>query len=94
MIHLIEDIMLNEKVDLVEALRIALNQVIGAYAIVILSENDPDMILAARKGSPMVIGIGKDEFFVASDATPIVEYTNNVVYMNDEEIAIIHKEKN
>ena len=93
LIHLIEDIMLNEKVDVVEALRIALNQVIGAYAIVILSKDNPDMILAARKGSPMVIGIGKDEFFVASDATPIVEYTNNVVYMNDEEIAIIQKDK-
>lgn len=93
LIHLIEDIMTNEQVDLVEALRIALNQVIGAYAIVILSKGNPDMILAARKGSPMVIGIGKDEFFVASDATPIVEYTNNVVYMNDEEIAIIQKDK-
>jgi glutamine---fructose-6-phosphate transaminase (isomerizing) len=93
LIHLIEDIMTNEGVDLVEALRIALNQVIGAYAIVILSKDNPDMIVAARKGSPMVIGIGKDEFFVASDATPIVEYTNNVVYMNDEEIAIIQKDK-
>ncbi len=93
LIHLIEDIMTNEQVDIVEALRIALNQVIGAYAIVILSKDNPDLILAARKGSPMVIGIGKDEFFVASDATPIVEYTTNVVYMNDEEIAIIHKDK-
>jgi glutamine---fructose-6-phosphate transaminase (isomerizing) len=93
LIHLIEDIMTHEKVDLTEALRIALNQVIGAYAIVILSKDDPDMILAARKGSPMVLGIGKDEFFIASDATPIVEYTTNVVYMNDEEIAIIQKNK-
>jgi glutamine---fructose-6-phosphate transaminase (isomerizing) len=93
LIHLIEDIMKNEAVDLVEALRIALNQVIGAYAIVILSRDNPDMIVAARKGSPMVIGLGEGEFFVASDATPIVEYTTNVVYMNDEEIAIIHKGK-
>jgi glutamine---fructose-6-phosphate transaminase (isomerizing) len=93
LIHLIEDILTHEHVDLVEALRIALNQVIGAYAIVILSKDNPDLILAARKGSPMVIGIGKDEFFVASDATPIVEYTDDVVYMNDEEIAIIQKDK-
>ncbi|MCX6245961.1 MAG: glutamine--fructose-6-phosphate transaminase (isomerizing) [Bacteroidetes bacterium] len=93
LIHLIEDIKENEKVELEEAVRIALNQVIGAYAIVVLSKENPDMIIAARKGSPMVIGIGKDEFFVASDATPIVEYTNNVVFMNDEEIAIIERNK-
>jgi len=91
--HLIEDIMVNEKVSVEEAVRIALNQVIGAYAIVILAREFPDKIIAARKGSPMVIGIGKGEFFVASDATPIVEYTNNVVYLNDEEIAIIERDQ-
>jgi glutamine---fructose-6-phosphate transaminase (isomerizing) len=93
LIHLIEDIQINENVDIAEAVRIALNQVIGAYAIVILSSDDPDTIIAARKGSPLVVGVGKDEFFVASDATPIVEYTTNVVFLNDEEIAIIHRGK-
>jgi len=93
LVHLIEDIKTNEKVSIEEAVRIALNQVIGAYAIVILSKENPDKIVAARKGSPMVIGIGKDEFFVSSDATPIIEYTDNVVFMNDEEIAIIERNK-
>jgi glutamine---fructose-6-phosphate transaminase (isomerizing) len=95
LIHLIEDIQINEKVDLVEALRIALNQVIGAYAIVIMSKDDPDKLVVAKKASPLVIGIGEDnkEYFVASDATPIVEYTKNVVYLNDEEIGIISLNK-
>jgi glucosamine--fructose-6-phosphate aminotransferase (isomerizing) len=91
LIYLVEDIMTNNHADVEEALRIALNQVIGAYAIVVLSKDYPDKILAARKGSPMVIGIGEDEFFVASDATPIIEYTQHVVYMNDEEIAVIER---
>ncbi|MEI6898722.1 MAG: glutamine--fructose-6-phosphate transaminase (isomerizing) [Bacteroidota bacterium] len=91
LIHLMEDIMTHEKVEIEEAMRIALNQVVGAYAIVVISKSNPDKMLAARKGSPMVIGIGQDEFFVASDATPIVEYTKHVVYMNDEEIAIIER---
>jgi glutamine---fructose-6-phosphate transaminase (isomerizing) len=89
LIHLIEDIQQNEKVDLVEAVRIALNEVVGAYAIVILSKDNSDQLIAAKKGSPLVIGIGKDEFFLASDATPIVEYTKNVVYLEDEEIAVL-----
>jgi len=93
LIYLIEDIKENEKVELEEAVRIALNQVIGAYAIVVISKENPNLLIAARKGSPMVIGVGKGEFFVASDATPIVEYTNNVVFMNDEEIAIIERNK-
>lgn len=91
LIHLIEDIQLNEKVQLPEAVQIALNQVVGAYAIVIIDKNDPDTLIAARKGSPLVIGIGEDEFFVASDATPIVEYTREVVYLNDEEIAVLKR---
>jgi len=91
LVHLIEDIQQNEKVSIEEAVRVALTQVIGAYAIVVLSQDYPDKIIAARKGSPMVIGIGKDEFFVASDATPIIEYTDNVVFMDDEEIAIIER---
>lgn len=89
LVHLIEDIQLKENVALEEAVRIALNQVIGAYAIVIISENHPDMLIAARKSSPLVIGVGEGEYFVASDATPIVEYTKNVVYLNDEEVAVI-----
>jgi glucosamine--fructose-6-phosphate aminotransferase (isomerizing) len=93
LVHLIEDIKLNEKVPVEEAVRIALNQVIGAYAIVILSKVSPNKIIAARKGSPMVIGIGDDEFFIASDASPIIEYTDNVVYLNDEEIAIVERNK-
>lgn len=89
--NLIEDIKINENVDLFEAVRIALNQVIGAYAIVVISHDDPDTLIAARKGSPLVIGIGKDEYFVASDATPIIEYTKNVVYLDDEEVALIRR---
>jgi glucosamine--fructose-6-phosphate aminotransferase (isomerizing) len=91
LIHLIEDIQTNVNVNLIEATRIALNEVIGAYAIVILSRDDPDMLIAARKGSPLIIGVGKDEFFLASDATPFVEYTKNVVYLDDEELAIIKR---
>jgi glucosamine--fructose-6-phosphate aminotransferase (isomerizing) len=93
LIHLIEDIQLHENVDLVEAVRIALNQVVGAYAIVVISKNHPDMLIAARKSSPLVVGIGIDEMFVASDATPIVEYTKDVVYLNDEELAILRRGK-
>jgi glucosamine--fructose-6-phosphate aminotransferase (isomerizing) len=89
LIHLIEDIQINASVDLEEAVRMALNEIVGAYAIVILSKDSPHELIAARKGSPMVVGIGKDEFFIASDATPIVEYTKNVVYMNDGEVAIV-----
>ncbi len=89
LINLIEDIRINEKVLLDEAVRIALCQVIGAYAIVILSNDHPNTIIAARKGSPLVVGIGDGEFFVASDATPIIEYTKNVVYLEDEEIAVL-----
>ncbi len=91
--YLIEDIMINEKVSVEDAVRIALNQIIGAYAIVILAKEFPDKIIAARKGSPMVIGIGEGEYFVASDATPLIEYTDHVVYLNDEEIAIIERGK-
>jgi len=89
LIHLIEDVQKNEKVDLVEAVRIALNMVIGAYAIAIVSQDHPDLLIAARKGSPLVIGVGEGEIFLASDATPLVEYTKNVIYLDDEEIAVI-----
>ncbi|MFB0924634.1 MAG: glutamine--fructose-6-phosphate transaminase (isomerizing) [Vicingaceae bacterium] len=92
LIHLIEEIQHVTKVDLVEAVRIALNEVIGAYAIVIISKENPDLMIAAKKSSPLVIGLGKtDEYFIASDATPIVEYTKNVIYLDDEQIAVISK---
>jgi glucosamine--fructose-6-phosphate aminotransferase (isomerizing) len=92
LIHLVEDIENETGVDIGEAVRIALNRVIGAYAIVIMSADEPDLLIAARKGSPMVIGVGKGEYFIASDATPIVEYTKNVIYLNDNEIAYIRRE--
>ncbi|MBK6265613.1 glutamine--fructose-6-phosphate transaminase (isomerizing) [Marivirga sp. S37H4] len=88
-INFIEDIFNNNEGTLEEAVRLALTKVVGAYAIVIMSSDHPDQLIAARKGSPMVIGVGKDEFFLASDATPIVEYTNEVIYVNDYEIALI-----
>jgi glucosamine--fructose-6-phosphate aminotransferase (isomerizing) len=88
-IHFIEDIKENENCSLDEAVRLALTKVVGAYAIVIMSLEDPNLLVAARKGSPLVVGIGEGEYFLASDATPIVEYTNEVVYLNDQEIAII-----
>jgi glucosamine--fructose-6-phosphate aminotransferase (isomerizing) len=88
-IHFIEDIKEKENCSLDEAVRLALTKVVGAYAIVIMSAEDPDLLVAARKGSPLVVGVGKDEFFLASDATPIIEYTNEVVYLNDQEIAVI-----
>ena len=91
LIYLIEDIMVNEKVDLVKAVQMALKTVIGAYAIAIVSKDDPDTIIAARKSSPLVIGLGINEYFVASDATPIIEYTKDVVYLGDEEIAILNR---
>ncbi len=91
LIHLIEDIHENGNVSLDEAVRLALGEVIGAYAIVVLSKENPNELICARKGSPIVLGVGKekDEFFVASDATPIIEYTNNVIYLNDGEVAYI-----
>ncbi|MBK0380304.1 glutamine--fructose-6-phosphate transaminase (isomerizing) [Mucilaginibacter segetis] len=92
LIHLVEDIQQETGLDLREAVRLALNRVVGAYAIVIMSADAPDELIAARKGSPMVIGVGKGEYFVASDATPIVEYTKNVIYLNDNEIAYIKRD--
>ena len=95
LIHLIEDIMVNASLNLQEAVRVALKQVVGAYAIVILSKNHPEHLIAARKGSPLVVGIGKErgEFFLASDATPIVEYTRQVIYLNDGEIAVVENKE-
>jgi glucosamine--fructose-6-phosphate aminotransferase (isomerizing) len=90
LVHLIDDIQKKEKVELAEAVRIALKNVIGAYAIVVLSTENPNQLIAARKSSPLVVGIGQNnEYFLASDATPIIEYTNQVVYLEDEEIAVV-----
>jgi len=93
LIHLIEDVKQKEGLDLVESVRVALNQVVGAYAIVVISKHDEGKLIAAKKGSPMVIGVGDGEFFIASDATPIVEYTRKVVYLEDEEMAVLEKGK-
>lgn len=93
LIHLIEDIQDREGVKLGEAVRIALSGVIGAYAIVVLDKENPQRLIAAKKSSPLVIGIGENDFYLASDATPIIEYTKNVVYLNDGEIAILDLEK-
>lgn len=89
--HLIEDIQKHEGMKLGHAVQAALKQVIGAYAIVVMDKNDPTTLVAAKKGSPMVIGIGKDDYFIASDASPIVEYTKNVVYLEDEQVAVLRK---
>jgi len=93
LIHLVEEIYKKENVDLLEAVRLALHQVNGAYAIVIMDADQPDQLIAARKGSPMVIGVGKGEYFIASDATPIIEYTKNVIYLNDNEIAFVKRDE-
>ncbi len=89
LLNFIEDIKQNNNCPLEEALRIALKRVVGAYCILLVDKDSPDTIIAARKGSPLVIGIGKGEHFLASDASPIIEYTKEVVYVNDYEIAII-----
>ncbi|MCD8528484.1 MAG: glutamine--fructose-6-phosphate transaminase (isomerizing) [Chitinophagales bacterium] len=93
LVHLIEDVQQNNHVDLLEAVRIALNEVTGAYAIVVMSKDNPNQLIGARKGSPLVVGLGQDEFFIASDATPIIEYTKNVVYLDDEEITLLDLNK-
>ncbi len=92
LIYLIDDIQKNTGESLEEAVRLALLEVVGAFAIVILSKDDSTKIIAARKGSPLVIGVGENEYFLASDATPIVEYTRNVIYLNDNEMAVIQKD--
>ncbi len=89
LLNFIEDIKINTQTSLEEAVRIALKRVSGAYVILLLDEDAPDTIVAARKGSPLVIGIGKGEHFLGSDATPMLEYTKEVVYVNDYEVAII-----
>jgi glucosamine--fructose-6-phosphate aminotransferase (isomerizing) len=89
LLNFIEDIKKNNNCSLEEAVRIALKRIVGAYVIVVIDQDNPDTLIAARKGSPLVIGIGKNEHFLASDASPIIEYTKEVVYVNDYEVAII-----
>lgn len=89
LVQLIEYTQVNRHVDLKTAVQLALQQVIGAYAIAVLDKDHPDTLIAARKGSPLVVGIGEDEYFLASDATPIVEYTDQVIYIEDEEVVCV-----
>ena len=89
LLNFIEEIKKNNQCDLEEAIRVALKRVVGAYVILLIDEDDPETIIAARKGSPLVIGIGKGEHFLGSDASPMLEYTNEVVYVNDFELAIV-----
>jgi len=91
LVNLIEDVMKNEKVGLGKAVQIALNEVVGAYAIVVFNKQKTDEIVMARLGSPLAIGIGKDEFFIASDATPFIEFTKDAMYLEDEQMAIIRQ---
>ena len=93
LLNFIQDIQDNNKCDLEEALRIALKRIVGAYCILLIDQDDPETIIAARKGSPLVIGIGKEAHYLASDASPIIEYTKEVVYVNDYEIAIVRKDE-
>ena len=93
LVNFIDDIYQHQQCSLGEAVRQALNAVVGAYAIVVMCEDQPEQLVAARKGSPLVVGVGKGEYFFASDATPIIEYTNEVIYLNDFEIAVVNNNK-
>lgn len=93
LVNLIEDIKKSNKVRLGQAVQIALNQVVGAYAIAVFDKTKPNEIVVARLGSPLAIGVGEDEFFIASDATPFIEYTNNAIYLEDEEMAVVRRHK-
>ena len=93
LVNLIEDVQKEENVKLGKAVQIALNQTIGAYAIAVFDKTKPDEIVVARLGSPLAIGVGEDEFFVASDASPFIEFTNNAIYLEDGEMAVIRREK-
>lgn len=93
LVNLIEDVKKKEKIKLGKAVQIALNQVVGAYAICVFDKENPDEIIVARLGSPIAIGVGEDEFFIASDASPFIEYTSNAIYLEDEEMAIVRLHK-
>tara|TARA_B100001540_G_scaffold266596_1_gene247721 strand:- start:311 stop:2152 length:1842 start_codon:yes stop_codon:yes gene_type:complete len=91
LVYLIEEILINYKVDLLEATRLALNEIVGAYAIAVISSDYPDLLVAATKGSPLVVGVGDNEYFISSDGSPIIEHTKNVIYLKDEEIVQIKR---
>jgi len=93
LVNLIEDVMKNDNLKLGKAVQIALNQVVGAYAIAVFDKKKPNEIVVAKLGSPLAIGVGDDEFFIASDASPFIEYTKNAIYLEDEEMAIIRRGK-
>lgn len=93
LVNLIEDVKKNENIKLGKAVQIALNQVVGAYAIAVFDKNKPNEIVVAKLGSPLAIGIGDDEFFIASDASPFIEFTKNAIYLEDEQMAIIRRHK-
>jgi glucosamine--fructose-6-phosphate aminotransferase (isomerizing) len=93
LVNLIEDVQKTENLKLGKAVQVALNQVVGAYAICVFDRKNPDEIIVARLGSPLAIGIGKDEFFIASDASPFIEYTSNAIYLEDEEMAVVRLHK-
>jgi glutamine---fructose-6-phosphate transaminase (isomerizing) len=93
LVNLIEDVQKKEGLKLGKAVQVALNQVVGAYAIAVFDKNKPDEIIVARLGSPLAIGVGEDEFFIASDASPFIEYTSNAIYLEDEEMAIVRLHK-
>jgi glucosamine--fructose-6-phosphate aminotransferase (isomerizing) len=92
LVHLIEEYQTRDQIVLEDAVRMAMNKVIGAYALVVIDREDPNKIVAARKSSPLVLGIGDNEFFFASDASPLISHTNKVVYLKDEELAVIHRD--
>ena len=94
LVHLIEEYQKKGNLDITEAVRLALEKAVGAYAIVVMDRNNPDVLIGARKSSPLVMGIGNGEYFLASDASPIIKYTNKVIYLNDEEIVTIHSNGN
>jgi len=91
LVNLFEDFMVSENIDLADAVRTALNQVVGAYAIAVIEVDNPDRIVVAKKGSPLVVGVGEKEFFIASDATPFIEYTKKAVYLEDDEMAVVDR---
>ena len=93
LVNFIEEIQKNNDYSLEEAMRVALKRVVGAYVIIVMENGFPDRLIAARKGSPLVIGVGEGEHFLASDASPIIEYTKKVIYVNDYELAIISKDE-
>ncbi len=91
LIHLIEEVQSTQKLPIEEAVRIALNQVVGAYAIVVIDKNEPNKLVGAKLSSPLVFGIGEDEYFLASDASPVIKYTNKMIYLEDGDVITVQR---